>query len=79
MNSVKGKVITKCVILMSMTYLQCNIEIQFDYTLMECKAIYLFRKLLPLNLTKLNLNLVTKLKLLSMLNITNIDINFLFS
>ena len=27
MNSVKGKIITKCVILMSMTYLQCSIEI----------------------------------------------------
>ena len=27
MNSVKGKIITKCVILMSMTNLQCNIEI----------------------------------------------------
>ena len=30
MNSVKGKIIQKCVILMSMTYLQCSIEIQFD-------------------------------------------------
>ena len=27
MNLVKGKIITKCVILMSMTYLQCSIEI----------------------------------------------------
>ena len=27
MNLVKGKIITKCVILMSITYLQCSIEI----------------------------------------------------
>ena len=27
MNLVKGKIIPKCVILMSMTYLQCSIEI----------------------------------------------------
>ena len=27
MNSVKGYIITKCVILMSRTYLQCSIEI----------------------------------------------------
>ena len=30
MNLVKGKIIAKCVILMSMTYLQCSIEIYFD-------------------------------------------------
>ena len=30
MNLVKGKIITKCVILMSMTYLQCSIETEFD-------------------------------------------------
>ena len=46
---------------------------------MDAKSICLFRKLLPLNLIKLNLNLVTKLKLFSIVNITNIDINFIFS
>ena len=30
MNSLKGKIITKCVILMSMTNLRCSIEIYFD-------------------------------------------------
>ena len=47
--------------------------------LWNAKSIYLFRKLLPLNSIKLNLNLMTQLKLLSILNITNIDINFIFS
>ena len=42
--------------------------------LWNAKSIYLFRKLLPLYSIKLNLNLVTKLKLLSIVNITNIDI-----
>ena len=43
----------------------------------NAKPIYLFRKLL--NSIKFNLNLVTKLKLLSIVNVTNIDINFVFS
>ena len=42
--------------------------------LWNAKSIYLFRKLLPLNSIKLNFNLVTKLNLLSTVNITNIDI-----
>ena len=63
MNSVKGTIITKCVILMSM----------------NAKPINLFSKLLPLNPIKLDLNLETKLKLFSIVHITNIDINFIFS
>ena len=47
--------------------------------LWNAKSIYLFRKLLPLNSIKLDLNLVTKLKLFSIVNITNVDINFIFS
>ena len=38
------------------------------------RSIYLFRKLFPLNSIKLDLNLETKLKLFSIVNITNIDI-----
>ena len=37
----------------------------------------LFRKLLPLNSVKLDLNLETKLKLFSIVNITNSDIYFI--
>ena len=47
--------------------------------LWNAKSIYLFRKLLPLNSIKLNLNLVTKLKLFSTVNIKNIDFNLIFS
>ena len=46
--------------------------------LWNAKSIYLFRKLFPLNSVKLDLNLETKLKL-SIVNKTNIDINFIFS
>ena len=42
-------------------------------------SIYLFRKSFPLNSIKLNLNLATKLNLLSNVSITNININFIFS
>ena len=80
MNLVKGKMITKCVILISMTYLKCSIEIYFDlYPYGMQSQFYLFRKLLPLNSIKLDLNLVTTLKLFSIVNITNVDINFIFS
>ena len=47
--------------------------------LWNAKLIYLFRKLLPLNSIKLNLNLVTKLKFVSIVNVTSIDISFIFS
>ena len=43
----------------------------------NAKSIYLFCKLLALNSIKINLNLVTKLKLFSAENITNIDFNFI--
>ena len=78
MNSVKGKIIAKCVILMSRHIYSAVFRFSLIYTLMECK-VKSVSKLLPLNSIKLNLNLVTKLKLLSTVNITNIDINIIFS
>ena len=60
---------------MSMTYL----DLVWFIPLWNAKSIYLFRKLLPLNSIKLKLSLETKLKLLSIVNITNIDISFIFS
>ena len=61
---------------MSMTFYSAALRFSLIYyiPLWNAKSIYLFRKLLPLNSIKLNLNLVTKLKLLSIVNITNIDL-----
>ena len=74
MNSLKGNINKTYVILMSMALRVCLI-----YTLMECKVNLSLRKLFPMNSIKLNLNLVTKLKLLSIVNITKFDIYFVLS
>ena len=79
MNSVKRKIITKCVILTSMTYLQCSIEIYSDLYPYGMQSQFICFVNYSHLIQKLNLNLVTKLKLLSIINITNIDINLIFS